>query len=155
MLYYERKRERKHCIHFIVLCCDIQVSVYTCMLNERMRVQPREEMKRAVLFTSLFALSCVYSQALTYSIGNSVLCISRYAYDVNITLHLLLLNTLVVCSFITLSVLIKKNELNWLSLPFAPQAEFSMLFEESVTSHAFNVFTLARGKQEINVTQCG
>ncbi len=42
-----------------------------------------------------------------------MLCISRHTYDVNIILHLLLLNTFRVYSFITLSVVIKKNELNW------------------------------------------
>lgn len=105
----------------------------------------KREMKREVLFTSLPALSCVHSQACT---RNSILCMSRYAYDVNITLNLLLLNTFRVCSFITLSVLIKQNEfeLNWQSLPFAPQTEFS------VSSRGFNVFTLTCGKQRINVT---
>lgn len=83
-----------------------------------------------------------------------MLCISRYAYDVNITLHLLLLNTLGCCSFITLSVLIKENELNQLSLLLL-QTDFSVLFEESLPSRGFNVFTLTCGKQQqINVTKC-
>lgn len=71
-------------------------------------------MKQAILFSSLLTLSCVFSQA---GILNSTL--SRYAYDVNITLHILPLNTFGVCSFITLSVVMKQNELNRLSLPFA------------------------------------
>lgn len=64
---------------------------------------------------------------------------ARYAYDVNITLHLLQLNTLGVCSFITLSVLIQKTELNQLSLPLVTQAESFILSEESASSHSFNV----------------
>lgn len=85
---------------------------------------------------------------------SSMLCISRYAYDVNITLHLLLLNTFRVCSFITMSVVIRQNELNRLSLLFAPQTEFSLLSEERVTSHRFNVFALTCGKKQINVMEC-
>lgn len=86
-------------------------------------------------------------------IWNSMQCISRYTYDVNITLHLVLLNTFGVCSFITLSVFIKQNELNRLSLPFAPQTEFYLLSEESIPSRGVNVFALACGKQQINVTE--
>lgn len=112
-------------------------------------------MKRAEgsLFISLPVLFHVCIHRLAY--GTRVLCISRYAYDVNITLHLLLLNTFRVCSFITLSALIKKNELNRLTLPFAARAESSMLSKESESSRGFNVFTLTRGKQQINVARCG
>lgn len=111
------------------------------MLNEQEGVGPGDEVKRATLFTSLPTLSCVYSQQAC--IWNSILCISKYAYDVNITLHLLLLNTFRVCSFITLSVVIKQNELNRLSLPFVSLTECCVLSEESVSSRGFNVFIFA------------
>lgn len=47
----------------------------------------KEEMKRKILFTPLFcAFMCTFAGARM----NCSRCISRYAYDVNITLHLLL-----------------------------------------------------------------
>lgn len=93
-------------------------------------------------------LSCVYPKAL---IQSSVLCISRYAYDVNITLHLPLLNTVGVCSFITVSSYLEE----WIEpAEFALHTADWILSEESISSHGCTVFTLAPGKQQINVTQC-
>lgn len=83
---------------------------------------------------------------------NSALCILKYAYDVNVALHLLLVNTVRDCSFITLSVVIKRYEL---TLPFVPQTVFSALSAKSVSSCGFNVFMFARGKQQINVPDMG
>lgn len=115
---------------------------------EQERVWPREEMKRAVLFTSLLTLSWLYSQA---GILNSML--SRYAYDVNIALHILPLNTFGVCSFITLSVVIKQNELNRLSLPFTDWI-LHALCGICFLMWLYCVTTFACGKQQINVTEC-
>lgn len=122
---------------------DIGVKVYTC------RIWPNEKMKRAVLFSPLFALSSVHPQTLMW---NTTPCISRYAYDVNITLHPPLLIPFGVCSFITLSLLILRSELNWLSLPFLPRTRSLLLSDGSLFSRGFNVFTLAPGKHQINVT---
>lgn len=76
-------------------------------------VTEREDEAGVIVYFPPASLMCVFTSCYIESM------LSRYAYDVNITLHILPLNAFGVCSFITLAVVMKQNEWNRLNLPFA------------------------------------
>jgi len=135
----------EHCVHFMVHWCLIWVNMYTQWAWDS--PTKRRDEARTLVYFPCSSFVCI-SQA---HIWKNMLCISRCVYDVNITVHLLLLNTFRVCSSITLSVLIRENDLKKLSLSFT--LTFSRFSEEIVSSCGFIVFTIACRIQQISTTK--